>query len=201
MIKFFLTAMCFLLLFCMPAISEENSLHYWENLKNIRVYVPSKSEYTALMKKAFDEWENASKGKIRFIYVSAPHLAQNVVVFTDKFSDNKLGTSATKKAVVCYPIYKSVNGKPQKVCDERNTTSYAVNKTITISSMYPKSNSKMTNDEIYSVMLHEIGHSIGLKHSENKNDLMYPRLYEHEVKSITENDVKALYDIYGWKYK
>ena len=59
----------------------------------------------------------------------------------------------------------------------------------------------MTNDEIYTVMLHEIGHSIGLNHSNNPNDLMYPSLNKGVVKGITENDVKALYEIYGWNYK
>lgn len=199
--KIFLLIISFFALLFLPAIAEEDELHHWNNLKNIRVYVPAKNEYTSLMKQAFDEWENVSKGKIRFIYVSAPHLAQNIVVFTDRFPDNKLGISATKTAVVCHPIYVSVNGKPQQVCDERNTTSYALDKIITIAYTYPKTDYKMTNDEIYTVMLHEIGHSLGLNHSDNPDDLMYPSLKKGVVKGITENDVKTLYGIYGWTYK
>ena len=196
--KIFLLFICLLWLLFTPAIAEEEALHHWDNLKSIKVYIPQKHEYTSLMKKAFNEWESASKGKVKFLYVSTPRQAQNIVVFNDMFSGSELGTTATKQQAICYPIYKRVNGKMQEICDEKNTT-YVTVKIITIAAKNPNSYKQMNNQEIYTIMLHEIGHSLGLPHSDNPKDLMYYQKYQGGAKGITQNDIKALYKVYGWK--
>ena len=170
--KIFALIIC---LFCfisatVRAEEEEKVLPHWENLKSIKVYIPPKHEYSSLMKKAFDEWESASKGKIKFLYVYSPKQAQDIVVFNDMFSGDELGTTTMKHQTICAPIYKRVDGK-------------------------------MNATEIYAVMLHEIGHSLGLPHSNDQKALMYYQSYKGGAKSITQSDVKALYEIYGWKYR
>ncbi|MBO7671787.1 matrixin family metalloprotease [bacterium] len=184
----------------MPVIAAEEALHHWDNIKSIKVYIPPKHEYTSLMKKAFNEWEGASKGKIKFLYVASPKQAQDIVVFNDMFSGSELGTTATKQQIICDPVYKRVNGKVQEICDEKNTVKVTV-KIITIASKNPNSYSKMNNQDIYFVMLHEIGHSLGLPHSDNPQDLMYFQKNKGGARGITDNDVKALYQVYGWKYR
>ena len=44
-------------------------------------------------------------------------------------------------------------------------------------------------------LLHEIGHSLGLKHSDCPKDIMFHRDSPH--KTITENDSKALQELYN----
>ena len=198
--KIFTSIICLFCLFAVPVWAEEEALPHWDNLKSIKVYIPPKHEYSSLMKKAFEEWESASKGKIRFLYVYSPRQAQDIVVFNDMFSGDELGTTTMKHQTVCAPIYKRVDGKVQEICDESNTISTPIT-IITIAAKNPHTYGKMNNTEIYAVMLHEIGHSLGLPHSSDSKALMYYQSYKGGAKSITQSDIKALYEIYGWKYR
>jgi predicted Zn-dependent protease len=49
--------------------------------------------------------------------------------------------------------------------------------------------------EFTSVCLHEIGHALGLMHSESKDDVMYPLIYGLIV--LSEGDVAAVRRLYG----
>ena len=197
--KIYLLLLLFVL-FLLPAKSEEAFPHH-ENVKSIKVYIPTKHEYSSLMKKAFNEWESASKGKVKFLYVSSPKQAQDIVVFNDMFSGDELGTTAVKQTVICLAMQtKRVNGVTQEFCPQKSL-SYVNVTIITIAAKNPHSYEKMNNQDIYLVMLHEIGHSLGLNHTNNPNDLMYPTKEKRGAKGITQNDIKALYAVYGWKYR
>lgn len=197
--KIYLLLLLFALVF-LPAKSEDAFPHH-ENVKSIKVYIPTKHEYSSLMKKAFNEWESASKGKVKFLYVSSPKQAQDIVVFNDMFSGSELGMTTAKQTAICIsPQVKRVNGETQEYCPP-NSLSYINVTIITIASKNPHSYEKMNNQDIYLVMLHEIGHSLGLNHTNNPNDLMYPTKEKRGAKGITPNDIKALYEVYGWKYR
>ena len=172
--------------------AKENALTHWDNIRSIRVYIP-KHKYTALMKKAFSEWEDVSKGRIYFRYVDSPKLAQDIVIFDDSNDPDGgyTGSTISKIQTICAPVYKRVDGHIEKICDEKNTVKRLKLKTITIKTK------KLNEKIIYTDMLHEIGHSLGLPHTLSRDALMSPTSYD--VKNITEADKKALYEIYGWK--
>ena len=62
-------------------------------------------------------------------------------------------------------------------------------------------NKLMTQNQVYTVMLHEIGHALGLKHSKDKKSQMYAGTNSQmaEVQEIQSEDVKTLYELYGIK--
>ena len=68
-------------------------------------------------------------------------------------------------------------------------------------SIYDMNGKPMTKNQVYTIMLHEIGHALGLEHSKDPNSLMYTGTNSEmaEDQEILPEDVKALYDLYGIK--
>ncbi len=52
-----------------------------------------------------------------------------------------------------------------------------------------------TNTDLFSVTLHELGHALGLGHSDNPNDVMYP--YYKVMTGLTANDIAAIQTLYA----
>lgn len=50
--------------------------------------------------------------------------------------------------------------------------------------------------DLFNLALHEIGHALGLPHSEDKNSIMYPS-YLWPQRYLHESDKKAIQDLYG----
>jgi hypothetical protein len=52
-----------------------------------------------------------------------------------------------------------------------------------------------TNTDVFSVTLHELGHALGLGHSDNPNDVMYP--YYKQVTGLAPGDIAAIQTLYA----
>ena len=52
-----------------------------------------------------------------------------------------------------------------------------------------------SNTDIFSVALHELGHALGLGHSDNPSDVMYP--YYRRGMQLSANDIGAARQLYG----
>lgn len=66
------------------------------------------------------------------------------------------------------------------------------------------SDENFRNEEssLYNTVLHEIGHSLGIEHSEDEEAVMFPYAFKYDGRhSLSEDDIMAVTYVYGPKYK
>lgn len=132
---------------------RDGVLYRWKP-GSIKVYIqPGPNQ--SIAKRAFNEWENKTSQAVSFIFVDSPTYAKIKVSFVDKLNKNTY--DGTFQAGNCSYEFQ---GK------------YMAGAKLSILTVSPRGQ-KMTPDALYGVLLHEIGHSIGLLgHSTNPADVM-----------------------------
>lgn len=137
----------------------------------IKVFIPQ-DNYSAMMKQAFQKWESKCNGRLIFEYI-ANSPADIEVEFVDKTdgSDGDIGS---------YSL--TIQGG-------------AITKAVVSIAPNPDQNS---NDMIYTVMLHEIGHALGLKDTSRKLGIMSTPVTQSQ--DIINTDIIHLYQVNGWKF-
>lgn len=65
---------------------------------------------------------------------------------------------------------------------------------LTIFLKNPVNGKTLSDNELYEISLHEIGHALGLGHSSNYQDIMYPTT--HGQTFLSDNDIATLRKIY-----
>ena len=132
---------------------------------NLKVCIVGNNKNNPMMKRAFKEWQTLSDNTVRFTFV------QKLNGVNQK-SGNKIGLTSYNyrgNTIVFAKIHISASG-------QGNTRT-------------------LNQDEVYSVMLHEIGHAIGLSHNSNPQSIMY---YASGTNRISNEDIKNLkkeYDV------
>jgi hypothetical protein len=58
------------------------------------------------------------------------------------------------------------------------------------------SNTPDGQTNFYTVLLHEIGHTLGIEHSANNNSIMYA-YYKGDIDKLTQDDMWAIQYLYG----
>lgn len=159
--------------FC--TVSAKTVNRRWQYPTKIKTYIPQNHKRTIMMKHAFAEWSRLTNNKIVFRYVDSPKNAQIVVLFVNVVpnADREIGLAKSS--------FTSSGGMLR-------STIYIAEKTA--------SGYQLGKDAVYTVMLHEIGHAIGLEHSENSLSIMYET--EDDKQEILKSDLKNLANIYGW---
>ena len=173
-ISFCLVIFC-LSMFALDAYADKSGK--WFNPKLLRVYVPANHSRSDMMKRAFAEWTRKTDNNFVFRYITSPNPAQIVVRFVDVIpnADREIGLTR---------YTQTSSGKMTKA------TIYIADKTA--------NGRSLRHNEVYTVMLHEIGHAMGItEHSKDPMSIMYP--YENDVQEILKSDLSTINTIYGWE--
>lgn len=147
----------------------------WTYPTKIKTYIPPNHSRSVMMKHAFQEWSRKTNNKVIFVFSQNKSNAQIEVKFVSKIpnADREIGltkiTTTMGKKIIYADIY---------IAD------------------YTSNGKKLSNDNVYTVMLHEIGHAIGLPHSGDILSIMYP--FEDDRQEIINKDLMMLYNIYSW---
>lgn len=156
--------------FCIKSFAAGNYGPHWKK-QIIKVYIADDS-YTGMMQRAFQKWAEKSNSRLKFEYVTTPP-ADIEVDFEDE-------TDGTDGDIGCYSLI--VKGGE-------------ITKANIIIAPNPTKNS---NNLIYTVMLHEIGHALGLRDSSRKLGIMSTPVTENQ--DIINTDMLRLFHLNGWTY-
>lgn len=153
----------------------------------IRVYIYSgegldgyHDQYDQILRKAFSEWETASKGKVKFALLNSPHDADITCTWID--NPKLLESSAEGGEAEVQTFLESV-----------------VKSRIMLSLNDGGAAFPFTDNLVRSLCLHEIGHSLGLVgHSTRADDVMYcsTPLVDRE-EHLSARDIATLGSVYA----
>lgn len=144
----------------------------WEKL-SLNVYITDNPK-TYIMKKAFNRWKTITNNFVTFNYVNSKDNADITADFVEHLPGLAVG--------LCTTYYQ----KQEAEIRIARAHIQLANKT--------KYQRILTDDEYYRVMLHEIGHALGLPHSASNNSIMRP--ISNEISNISIDDRKALEELY-----
>ncbi len=133
--------------------------------------------YVNMVIEALNTWESVSDGKISF------YLANTL-------NDSQMNVE-----------WRRVDRKSLGNCTfnyDENSRLYSAEVSIGISDgiIHKK---YMDENEVYHTILHEIGHSLGLGHSKNTEDIMYTP-HQYGVVSLSQRDINSLRWLYALPY-
>ena len=131
-------------------------------------------KYRGLVKRALDEWQAATKGKVSFRIVDTL-LESNVNIEWKRVERKALG--------VCNFSYDAQNRL------------YGAEVSIGLTEGLVHAD-YMDEAEVYHTILHEIGHAVGLGHSPNKKDIMYTP-HQKGINKVSAGDVLTV----NWLYR
>lgn len=162
---------------------SQDSGNYISDITYVRwTYMPVKvwvepGMYTASAKKAFMQWQSKTENLVSFTFVDKPEQAQITVYFK-----KDIAKAATGDAL----------GITRVSFDNRKVIHFAQMdiKSVTLTGV------KQTPNQIYAVVLHEVGHALGINgHSQSQYDVMYPSddNYRNILSNRDINTVKYIY--------
>lgn len=179
----------FVILFSCAFAAYADVIRY--NPEKIKVYIPPKNSLSLTMKHAFMDWQRHTNNKIVFEYVGTKSTANIEVIFV----------ANTKHEISAICRGESTLGCNKKIIAKTSRGNQKCVDSKLYISMRDNNGKIMTPNEIYTIMLHEVGHALGLVHSSDINSLMYPATNKSlaDRQEIRQEDVDTVLRLYGLK--
>lgn len=139
--------------------------------------------YPDLMRKALNEWQTKTSGKISWQEVNSPAQANITCIWTANAKPNGPGVEAgeTKSTV-------GIN----RFTGEQNIMR------ANISVLTSLMGNSFSDTDMYKTCLHEVGHAIGMEgHSNTPSDIMYPVLNNAQTPYLKDRDVNTIAALYS----
>lgn len=167
----------------LAAVAGSNLLR-WKADKPITVYVKDgtgvegyRTEYEESLRQAFDEWTEATAGKIKFLFVTDPSTAQMSVLWTNDLH----APAMTAEAGIARTSFGG-NG--------------IENAEISLLTLDPLKDGPLGKNRLFNTCLHEIGHALGLQgHSPYPEDIMSGTLIVQQ--GLSPRDIRTINRLYS----
>jgi hypothetical protein len=126
----------------------------------------------AASRSAFVRWEQVGGIPVHFEFVNDSASADVIVRWIDRFAMRRAGQADIRW----------------------NSNGWIASATLTLAT-HTSDGLLLDVDAVYTVALHEIGHLLGLGHSDDPDDVMYPTTSVHDITSRDRNTARLLYSV------
>ena len=141
-----------------------------------------------VVREAFKEWQ---------------HYSPLVFIFKKDFKQADIKLIFTRDSYSADPHLNSYNHICERTFQNNEAHAYFANHPLHPGEIHVnnqvfwlESTNPRGSVSLKSILLHEIGHAIGLQHSLDRESIMYPYFYTNSIKSITINDAIELNSMY-----
>ncbi|MBU5537582.1 MAG: matrixin family metalloprotease [Candidatus Aenigmatarchaeota archaeon] len=147
-------------------------------------FIKQKPEYATNFREALNIWQTATKNLVEFSMVTSPE-ADLTVEWVPDLKEKALDTLGNTDIKFI------------------NVSGFGLIQKAKIQLLTKTNNKQLSETDMINLALHEIGHALGLSHSNDENDIMYPTLTipTKEIKSISQKEIQKLQEIYAIKPK
>ena len=165
----------------------------WDK-RPIKVYIPGNTYNSQIMKNAFMQWQTRTYSAVWFSFLGDNKKDEADITVHFVEADTKCGNSA---AIGCTHSRQDYNGFYSH--NDIYIASKSVQKLVGDDGTVAIKTQLISAPQLYRVMLHEIGHAIGInQHSNNPNSIMYKYSINDEniPQKLTDEDISFVYNVY-----
>jgi predicted Zn-dependent protease len=141
-----------------------------------------RASFLTVLKSCFDEWSQASGGKLGWVEATDPESADIVAQWSAQPRERPEGTEG---------------GRTKTYAQLNTSTNRGLIRKAEITLLTRLPNREFSDDEVRKAYLHEVGHAFGIAgHSPNRNDIMYFAVSKQRAPHLADRDRATINHLY-----